>query len=179
MCCYASSLAGAEKAAVEDKAVAAVTRGDSDKPKQVPPNQEGKEEAPMAAAAQPEEQAEQRDVKEVPAGGQQPGGDIKNPPGALSRCQAPLRGAERLFSPRHALLFLGADGAARAGPADGFPSPTQPAEGAMGGSSPAAEGSVPQHAATGGASVVTAVVAASLFSLSLPGRRTGLRAKPG
>uniref|UniRef100_A0A8B9I634 Zinc finger and BTB domain-containing protein 17 n=1 Tax=Anser brachyrhynchus TaxID=132585 RepID=A0A8B9I634_9AVES len=107
---------GAEKAAVEDKAVAAVTRGDSDKPKQVPPNQEGKEEAPVAAAAQPEEQAEQRDVKEVPAGGQQPGG---------------------------------ADGAARAGPADGFPSPTQPAEGAMGGSSPAAEGSVPQHAATG------------------------------
>ncbi|XP_066838218.1 zinc finger and BTB domain-containing protein 17 isoform X2 [Anser cygnoides] len=102
---------GAEKAAVEDKAVAAVTRGDSDKPKQVPPNQEGKEEAPVAAAAQPEEQAEQRDVKEVPAGG--------------------------------------ADGAARAGPADGFPSPTQPAEGAMGGSSPAAEGSVPQHAATG------------------------------
>nr|XP_047904687.1 zinc finger and BTB domain-containing protein 17 isoform X2 [Anser cygnoides] len=105
---------GAEKAAVEDKAVAAVTRGDSDKPKQVPPNQEGKEEAPVAAAAQPEEQAEQRDVKEVPAGGQQPG-----------------------------------DGAARAGPADGFPSPTQPVEGAMGGSSPAAEGSVPQHAATG------------------------------
>nr|XP_047904690.1 zinc finger and BTB domain-containing protein 17 isoform X4 [Anser cygnoides] len=100
---------GAEKAAVEDKAVAAVTRGDSDKPKQVPPNQEGKEEAPVAAAAQPEEQAEQRDVKEVPAG----------------------------------------DGAARAGPADGFPSPTQPVEGAMGGSSPAAEGSVPQHAATG------------------------------
>ncbi|XP_040389724.1 zinc finger and BTB domain-containing protein 17 isoform X2 [Cygnus olor] len=107
---------GAEKAAVEDKAVAAVTRGDSDKPKQVPPNQEGKEEAPVAAAAQPEEQAEQLDVKEVPAEGQQPGG---------------------------------ADGAAQAGPADGFPSPTQPAEGAMGGSSPAAEGSVPQHAATG------------------------------
>uniref|UniRef100_A0A8B9TLS7 Zinc finger and BTB domain-containing protein 17 n=1 Tax=Anas platyrhynchos TaxID=8839 RepID=A0A8B9TLS7_ANAPL len=64
---------GAEKAAGEDKAVAAVTRGDSDKPKQVPPTQEGKEEAPEAAAAQPEEQAEQLDVKEVPAEGQQPG----------------------------------------------------------------------------------------------------------
>ncbi|KAI6073834.1 zinc finger and BTB domain-containing protein 17 [Aix galericulata] len=111
---------GAEKAAGEDKAVAAVTRGDSDKPKQVPPTQEGKEEAPAAAAAQPEEQAEQLDVKEVPAEGQQPGG---------------------------------ADGAAQAGPADGFPSPTQPAEGALGGSSPAAKGSDPQHGATRAAEV--------------------------
>lgn len=105
MCCYASSLAGAEKAAGEDKAVAAVTRGDSDKPKQVPPTQEGKEEAPEAAAAQPKEQAEQLDVKEVPAEGQQPGGDVKNPlghpvllPGSAAWSRASV------FSPRHSAL---------------------------------------------------------------------------
>lgn len=61
---------------VEGKTVAAVTQGDSDKPKQVPPSQEGKEEAPVAAATQPKEPAEQLDAKEGPAEGQQPGGEL-------------------------------------------------------------------------------------------------------
>lgn len=103
----------------------------------------------------------------------------KIPLGTRFCCQALLRGAERLFSPRDTLLFLGADGATQSGPADGFPSPTQPAEGSMGSSSPAAKGSDPQHGTTGGAFAVTAVLVALVFSLSLPGRRTGLRAKPG
>ncbi|XP_015737759.1 zinc finger and BTB domain-containing protein 17 isoform X1 [Coturnix japonica] len=65
---------GAEKGIVEGKAAAEVTQGDSDKPKQVPPSQEGKEEAPVVTAAQPKEPAEQPDAKESPAEGQQPGG---------------------------------------------------------------------------------------------------------
>lgn len=71
-----SSLAGVEKVIVEGKTAAAVTQGDSDKPKQVPPNQEGKEEAPVGTAAQPKEPAEQPDAKEGPAEGQQPGGEV-------------------------------------------------------------------------------------------------------
>lgn len=70
-----SSFAGVEKVIVEGKTAATVTQGDSDKPKDSP-NPEGKEEAPVAAATQPKEPAEQADAKEGPAESQQAGGEL-------------------------------------------------------------------------------------------------------
>uniref|UniRef100_A0A8C3KLU5 BTB domain-containing protein n=1 Tax=Calidris pygmaea TaxID=425635 RepID=A0A8C3KLU5_9CHAR len=50
---------GADKATLEDKRSTAEALGDVDRIKPVPPHPEGKEETPVAAAAQPEGQVEQ------------------------------------------------------------------------------------------------------------------------
>ncbi|KFV79283.1 Zinc finger and BTB domain-containing protein 17, partial [Struthio camelus australis] len=77
VCCYASSLAGTEQVAVEDKTAAAEGPGDCDKAKQVPADREGKEETPVATTAEPEEQTEQLESKEIAAEGQQAGEDAQ------------------------------------------------------------------------------------------------------
>uniref|UniRef100_A0A8C4U2A4 Zinc finger and BTB domain containing 17 n=1 Tax=Falco tinnunculus TaxID=100819 RepID=A0A8C4U2A4_FALTI len=58
-----SSLAGADKATVKDKASVTEALGDLDKTKPVPPDAEGKEETPTATAAHPEAQVEQLEVE--------------------------------------------------------------------------------------------------------------------
>ena len=72
---FASSLAGADKATVEDKRSTVEALGDLDKIKPVPPDPEGKEETPVAVAAQPEAQTEQLGGRE----GELPADDTPNP----------------------------------------------------------------------------------------------------
>ncbi|NXN26869.1 ZBT17 protein, partial [Nycticryphes semicollaris] len=71
---------GTDKVTLEDKKSTAEVLSDLDKIKPVPPHPEGKEETPVAAAAQPEVQAEQLGGQ----GGEPPAGDNRNPPGPVA-----------------------------------------------------------------------------------------------
>ncbi|XP_009288010.1 PREDICTED: zinc finger and BTB domain-containing protein 17 [Aptenodytes forsteri] len=159
---------GADKATVEGKRSTAEALGDLDKIKLLPPDPEGKEETPVAAAAQPEVQTEQLGGQEgadvaiqegpnaefpihpqpaesvVSSGSPAAKGNI--PPGAETG-EMELEGKEE----EGGMMAedKGADVAIQEGPNAEFPIHPQPAESVVSSGSPAAKGNIPPGAETG------------------------------